>query len=144
MDLKERIKEFCDSIGLSIREFERVCGLSRGNISNMTGALGSDKLAKIIDTYSELNLYWLVAGKGEMIREDRPVPAVDLADQSNEIVMLREMLADKNKIIALNEEVIASFRQQNRKPQETSEREALGSARSVDIMTTSGANPIHK
>ena len=48
MDLKGRIKILSVHLGLSIREFERECGLKRGNISNMTGALGSDKLSKII------------------------------------------------------------------------------------------------
>ena len=53
MDLKGRIKILSVHLGLSIREFERECGLKRGTISNMTGALGSDKLSKIIDRAGE-------------------------------------------------------------------------------------------
>ena len=66
--LKERILEVCNQLDVSVREFERSCGLGRGNISNMTGALGSDKLSKIIDTYPDINLYWLLTGEGESFK----------------------------------------------------------------------------
>ena len=32
----------------------------------MTGALGSDKISKIIARYPSINLYWLLTGEGEM------------------------------------------------------------------------------
>ena len=53
MELKNRIKAVCVIFKLSVREFERECQLNRGNISNMTGALGSDKISKIIARYRE-------------------------------------------------------------------------------------------
>ena len=59
MELKNRIKAVCVIFKLSVREFERECQLNRGNISNMTGALGSDKISKIIARYPSINLYWL-------------------------------------------------------------------------------------
>ena len=64
MDLKGRIKILSVHLGLSIREFERECGLKRGNISNMTGALGSDKLSKIIQRFPSIDLYWLLIPGG--------------------------------------------------------------------------------
>lgn len=67
MDLRDRIKAFSSHLGLSIREFEKECGLKRGNISNMTGALGSDKLSKIIVKYPDLNIRWLLLDEGKMI-----------------------------------------------------------------------------
>ena len=66
MDLKGRIKILSVHLGLSIREFERECGLKRGNISNMTGALGSDKLSKIIQRFPSIDLYWLLTGRGNI------------------------------------------------------------------------------
>ena len=66
MELKNRIKAVCVIFKLSVREFERECQLNRGNISNMTGALGSDKISKIIARYPSINLYWLLTGEGEM------------------------------------------------------------------------------
>ena len=69
MDLKGRIKILSVHLGLSIREFERECGLKRGNISNMTGALGSDKLSKIIQRFPSIDLYWLLTGRGNIFRD---------------------------------------------------------------------------
>lgn len=68
MDLKSRFKALCNHLGLSIREFERECQLNRGNISNMTGAIGSDKIAKIATRFPEVDIYWLLTGKGSMLR----------------------------------------------------------------------------
>ena len=68
MSLRDRLSILCNALGLSVREFERQCGLNRGNISNMTGALGSDKLSKIIARYPEVNLYWLISGEGEIFK----------------------------------------------------------------------------
>lgn len=61
-----------------MRKFEEKCGLGRGNISNMKsdGSIGSDKLAKIIDTYPKVAIEWLLIGQGEMLkamREERVV-----------------------------------------------------------------------
>lgn len=63
--IKDRLKKIAQTKGLSIRSFEESCGLGRGNISNMNqdGSIGSDKLSKIIDTFPEIDLYWLITGK---------------------------------------------------------------------------------
>ena len=71
--LKERLKSFAEYKGLSVRAFEEECGLTRGNVSNMKdlGALGSDKLSKIIDRFEDIDVYWLITGKGEMLKTKR-------------------------------------------------------------------------
>ncbi len=63
-NLKDRLVSIAKQKKLSIRAFEEHCGLGRGNISNMSadGALGSDKLTKIIDTFPEVDLHWLLTG----------------------------------------------------------------------------------
>lgn len=68
--IKDRLKQIAKDKGLSIRSFEEECGLGRGNISNMSpnGAIGSDKLTKIIDTFPDVDLYWLVTGDPEGLR----------------------------------------------------------------------------
>lgn len=64
MELKDRLLYIAKHYGLSVRSFETECSLLRGNISNMKGAIGSDKLAKIIDRFSDINIYWLLSGVG--------------------------------------------------------------------------------
>lgn len=76
--IKDRLFHLAQQEGLSMRKFEEKCGLGRGNISNMKsdGSIGSDKLAKIIDTYPKVAIEWLLIGQGEMLkamREERVV-----------------------------------------------------------------------
>lgn len=65
MTLRERIRYIVSEYGISVREFEKTSGLKRGNISNMTGSLGSDKVAKIIAAYPDINIFWFLSGEGE-------------------------------------------------------------------------------
>jgi len=70
-DIRSRLVQFIDNLGISIRAFEERCSLKRGNISNIApgGAIGSDKLAKIFDAFPQLNTHWLITGKGNMLVE---------------------------------------------------------------------------
>lgn len=52
--------------------FEKVCGLSRFYIRNLNatekGNAGVDTIAKIYDIFPQINLEWLVTGKGKMFK----------------------------------------------------------------------------
>lgn len=79
-DFKERIFLFIrDHIGCSVREFERKCGLTNGQISSI-GAQGptASVLSKIADTFPELNLNWLFRGNGEMILSEKADKGVEV------------------------------------------------------------------
>ena len=73
--MKRRLFEFIEYTGMSVRRFENACCLQRGNVSSMTdnSAIGSDKLSKIIDAFPELNIEWLLCGKGEMLHNDEMI-----------------------------------------------------------------------
>ena len=75
--IKERLEKIAAFDSLSIRRFEEKCGLKRGNISNMSNesSIGSDKLSKIIDTYSSIDIEWLLTGKGDMLKNETTLPA---------------------------------------------------------------------
>ncbi|MGL5914110.1 MAG: hypothetical protein ACRCZB_08085 [Bacteroidales bacterium] len=68
--LKDRILEFIRHLGISVLAFENSCQLKRSNISTMTGALGTDKVEKIILKYPQLSPDWLLTGKGSMLRSE--------------------------------------------------------------------------
>lgn len=101
--LKDRLKLIAEQKGLSIRAFEERCGLGRGNISNMSpdGTLGSDKLTKIIDTFTEIDLYWLLTGThSENTNQTHIEETTDesqlidkLLQQAEEIGRLKERIA---------------------------------------------------
>ena len=119
MDLKSRLKAVCCHFGLSIREFERECQLNRGNISNMTGALGSDKIAKIITRFPEINAYWLLTGEGYMlngvaeqsnlVQEDGIDPRTMEPSHQKLIRLLKEELHLLNEQIRLQQKQIDQF-----------------------------------
>ena len=65
--VKERLKKFIAVKGISIREFERSCGLSNGYYKMLRSAPSVDKLSVILRAYPELSREWLLTGEGEML-----------------------------------------------------------------------------
>jgi hypothetical protein len=66
--VKQRITEFIKYKNISVREFERVCGLSYGYINNMRVSIQPDKLDNIARCYPELNTGWVAVGYGNMLK----------------------------------------------------------------------------
>lgn len=64
MNSKERILEYLEKKGISKREFYASTGLSNGFLDK-TNNISADKLEKIISVYKDLNLHYIVTGKGE-------------------------------------------------------------------------------
>ena len=108
MDLKSRFKALCNHLGLSIREFERECQLNRGNISNITGAIGSDKIAKIATRFPEVDIYWLLTGKGSMLRFQDDITRCEEVPTPSE----RETKSAQHETICLLKEEIELLKEQ--------------------------------
>lgn len=85
MELRERILMISKFYNLSVREFEKVCQLGRGNISNMKGTIGTDKLSKIIDTFPSINALWLISGEGEMFVDLQNQKKIEMAEKVDRI-----------------------------------------------------------
>lgn len=74
-DFKNRLLEYIESqLGVSQREFEKRCGLAQGTITSIKIKGPSvDVLMKISNTCPNLNLNWLVAGRGAMLTTQEAV-----------------------------------------------------------------------
>lgn len=85
-----RLKEFIDSLGLSISAFEQKIGASDGMIrravKNNTD-IQSKWLLKIHDNYHDLNLEWLITGKGSMLKSEEITLEVPEKTKSNVIAV---------------------------------------------------------
>ena len=68
MSVKERLKEFINYKGISVRSFEAKCGFSYGYIANMRVSMQPEKVTSIAERYPELNTGWLLTGEGDMLK----------------------------------------------------------------------------
>jgi transcriptional regulator with XRE-family HTH domain len=67
--LIDRLNRYLELRGISPHAFEQVCGLANGYLGKQLkgkGSVGSDILGKIANQYPELNLTWLITGRGKM------------------------------------------------------------------------------
>jgi len=67
----ERLKEYIDFKGISISAFEKSIGMgnaSFGKSLKNNGAIGTDKLEKILIQYTDISFEWLLTGRGQMIK----------------------------------------------------------------------------
>lgn len=65
----DRIMLFLNEIGLSARQFDISIGTANGYTLRMkknNASVGSDVIEKIINTYPQINLVWLITGQGTM------------------------------------------------------------------------------
>lgn len=70
--IKDRLSKYLKFKHFSIREFERRCGIGQSVLSKISDTVSEDTLRKIEDN-SDLNLDWLLSGKGNMIDSSRPI-----------------------------------------------------------------------
>lgn len=70
-NIKERVLIFCKYKKLSIEPFLESIGMTYGSFKGKAknGSLNSDAIANIYTKFEELNLEWLLTGKGEMIKD---------------------------------------------------------------------------
>lgn len=99
--IKERLISIAEFEGLSIRAFEERCGLGRGNISNMgpNSAIGSDKLTKILATFPDIDLNWILTGI-----EQKPIDGTDVWEGTNSL-LLDKVIKQAEEIGCLKERI---------------------------------------
>jgi hypothetical protein len=75
-----RIKEYIDCKQITIAQFERSIGMSNASFGKSLkngGAIGSDKIEKILIIYPDINPTWLLTGRGDMlVRVEKGVETV--------------------------------------------------------------------
>lgn len=69
IDQSIRLKKLIKMLGLNQTLFAQSLGMTQPNISRMVsgdGKISLEVLNRIIDTYKNINLHWLLTGEGEM------------------------------------------------------------------------------
>lgn len=72
MDVKTRLMTFIAHKGMNISEFERSCGLANAYVRHIRQTIMPDKLEAILSVYPELNVEWLMTGRGMMEYSETP------------------------------------------------------------------------
>lgn len=78
MNTQTRLNAYIESKGLSVREFERICGLSNGSASKIADSSRKSTFDRISTSCPDLNIDWLLTGKGDMLKYDETmnIPAI--------------------------------------------------------------------
>ncbi len=74
-----RIIDLVSALNLSARQFDISIGTANGYILRMkknNASVGSDVIERIKKTYPQVNLVWLITGKGDMFIEEQSEPKV--------------------------------------------------------------------
>lgn len=76
MTVKDRIKIYCKEQNTTISAFEESIGVSNGYVNSISKSIGIDKIDAIIEKYSNINIEWLLTGKGNMLKSKDTVATV--------------------------------------------------------------------
>lgn len=98
MNTKDRLKEFLSAKNIGRNKFEFQIGVSRGYLSTKSEIISSEVIEKTIDLFPDLNLEWLITGKGEMFKPiDTSSSIISTQSQAESI----QDEFDKDKLIEL-------------------------------------------
>ena len=101
MRLTDRLLTYLEFKGITIYYFEKAIEVGNGYFGKQhkgKGSVGSDILEKVAEQYPDLNLNWLISGKGPMLQ--KPPKGV----KPPEDFMLKEeqaVYAIKNKLVTV-------------------------------------------
>ena len=71
--VKERLIKFLAYEGIAKTKFSESIGVDRTYVNSMSNSIQPDKLLKISQLYPQLDIQWLMVGKGEMIRKEHTI-----------------------------------------------------------------------
>lgn len=106
-----RLKQYIDYRGISVAAFEKSIGMANASYRNSlknNGTIGCDKLERILSVYPDINLEWLIRGKGSMLHSPEIMASGVETNQEREDVvkLLLQELGQKNEEIGRLKEQI--------------------------------------
>ena len=84
MTVKSRVREFVKFKGITMSQFERMCGLSVGYVNAMRVSFGKDYLNNVLKQFPELSREWLLFGEGTMLKSGNFSQNQEKVTQNNE------------------------------------------------------------
>ncbi|WP_242052518.1 hypothetical protein [Dysgonomonas sp. GY75] len=96
---KERLRIFAKENGYGRNKFEEYIGIASGYLSSKSTSITSDTIEKTIDKFPDLNLTWLLTGKGSMLKTSGTVsePEVSYGNVNKDLLTENESLKEQIK-----------------------------------------------
>lgn len=143
--IKQRILHFAATLGISKRDFYTKIGVSRGTLESKTG-ITEDVITKFFATYPEVNIEWLMTGRGDMQKTNRTSKSLiasnevvptskdnkkERAKQENSTDILLSIIQEKDAIIREQAEEIGRIRERMANLERMLEKNASGAPTST-------------
>ena len=102
-ETQQRLCELADTLGISNREFSRSIGMSENYVASLSNDISLGVVNKILIVYPQVNVVWLVTGKGDrLIKPNSSDAAQDYIIKEN-----RELKEKNEKLIEQNTKLFA-------------------------------------
>ena len=108
----DRIEQFAEKQGIKIGALEKKIGASKGVLSRAIAQktdIQSKWLSKLVENFPQIDANWLLTGEGSMYRDTTVMSGTAPPDRDEVVRLLREKVADQQKIIDLLEEKVEAL-----------------------------------
>ena len=101
--VKERLKQFIDTLNISEREFCRRIGVSSSYVMSIKKSIQPDKMQAISIQFPELNPLWLLLGQGEMLLPNEKKEGEQRQNAGELAKLLEEANNEKSRLLSIIE-----------------------------------------
>ncbi len=101
--VKQNILQFIELKGLTKYEFYKKTRITRGVLDQNNG-MSEDNIARFLACFTEIDANWLITGEGSMYRDTSVMSDTAQPDRDEVVSLLREKVADQQRIIDLLDE----------------------------------------
>ncbi len=112
MSVKERLKKFIKSQGMTISGFEKIIGVSNGYVNSISKGIGGEVLLSVLEKTPNLNVEWLLTGKGNMLRTQEKTSIVNTATNGGSNVSIQG--SENTRVGEQNSELLEIIKEQSK------------------------------
>jgi hypothetical protein len=92
MEVKNRLTQYLSYKGIGQVSFANIAGLSRGYVNNIVNSIGPIAQSKIAKSFPDLNIDWLITGKGNMLKEESVSTNSENTNQQSDDMTIQKLL----------------------------------------------------
>ena len=106
--VKQNILQIIEIKGLTKYDFYKKTRITRGFLDQNNG-MSEDNIARFLAYFTDIDANWLITGEGSMYRTPGVMNEAPPPDRDEVVRLLREKVADQQKIIGLLEEKVEAL-----------------------------------